>query len=126
MNPNYDFNGQVALVTGALRAAADELAAAGHRTHGATCDVADEDQVAALVDRTAAEFGRLGMAFNNAGIMPPQTDAADEPAEQRRPAERTAEGTTRSPPPSCGCAARARALSWASRFPSTAGCPSSR
>jgi NAD(P)-dependent dehydrogenase (short-subunit alcohol dehydrogenase family) len=48
---------------------------------GVTCDVADEDQVAALVDRTVAEFGRLDMAFNNAGIMLPLADAADEPAE---------------------------------------------
>jgi NAD(P)-dependent dehydrogenase (short-subunit alcohol dehydrogenase family) len=47
-----------------------------------TCDVSDEDHVAALVDRTVSEFGRLDMAFNNAGIMPPQTDAADEAAEQ--------------------------------------------
>ena len=38
-------------------------------------------QVAALVERTVAEFGRLDMAFNNAGIMLPLADAADEPAE---------------------------------------------
>jgi NAD(P)-dependent dehydrogenase (short-subunit alcohol dehydrogenase family) len=109
MNPTYDFSGQVALVTGAgagmgldtarafaaagaavvladvdeqaLRTATDELTDAGHRALGATCDVADEDQVAALVDRTVAEFGRLNMAFNNAGIMLPLADAADEPAE---------------------------------------------
>ena len=43
--------------------------------------MADEDQVAALVERTVAEFGRLDMAFNNAGIMLPLSDAADEPAE---------------------------------------------
>jgi NAD(P)-dependent dehydrogenase (short-subunit alcohol dehydrogenase family) len=65
----------------ALRAATDELAAAGHRALGVTCDVADEAQVAALVKRTVAEFGRLDMAYNNAGIMPPLADAADEPAE---------------------------------------------
>ena len=116
MNPTYDFSGQVALVTGAgagmgldtarafaaagaavvladineqaLRAATDELTAAGHRALGVTCDVADEDQVAALVDRTVAEFGRLDMAFNNAGIMLPLADAADEPAESLRPRQR--------------------------------------
>ena len=99
MNPTYEFSGQVALVTGAgggmgldtarafagagaavvladvneqaLRAATDELTAAGHQALGVACDVADEDQVAALVDRTVAEFGRLDMAFNNAGIMLP-------------------------------------------------------
>jgi NAD(P)-dependent dehydrogenase (short-subunit alcohol dehydrogenase family) len=109
MNPSYDFSGQVALVTGAgggmgldtargfaaagsavvladvdeqaLRTATDELTEAGHRALGVMCDVADEDQVAALVDRTVAEFGRLDMAFNNAGIMVPLADAADEPAE---------------------------------------------
>src|SRR3954465_9224451 len=110
MNPSYEFHDQVALVTGAaagmglaparafgaagaavvladvdqeaLDRAADELTAAGHRTLGVACDVADEDQVAALVDRTATEFGRLDMAFNNAGIMPPVSDAADEPADK--------------------------------------------
>jgi NAD(P)-dependent dehydrogenase (short-subunit alcohol dehydrogenase family) len=65
----------------ALQAATDELTAAGHRALGVTCDVGDEDQVAALVERTVAEFGRLDMAFNNAGIMLPLADAADEPAE---------------------------------------------
>ena len=110
MNPTYDFSGQVALVSGAgggmgldtarafaaagaavvladvnegaLRAATDELTAAGHQALGVTCDVADEGQVAALVERTVAEFGRLDMAFNNAGIMIPPSDAADEPAER--------------------------------------------
>ena len=109
MNPTYDFNGQVALVTGAgsgmglataqafaeagaavvladinedaLRAATDELTAAGHQALGVTCDVSDEDQVAAMVERAVATFGRLDMAFNNAGIQVPPSDAADEPAE---------------------------------------------
>jgi len=108
MNPVYDFAGQVALVTGAssgmglvtarafaeqgasvaladinegaLRAATEELTAAGHRALGVVCDVSDEDQVAALAERTVATFGRLDMAFNNAGIMIPPSDAADEPA----------------------------------------------
>jgi NAD(P)-dependent dehydrogenase (short-subunit alcohol dehydrogenase family) len=108
MNPTYDFDGQVAVVTGAssgmglatvqafaeagaavvladineeaLRAATDELTAAGHHTLGITCDVSDADQVAALVDRTVDTFGRLDMAFNNAGIQVPPSDAADEPA----------------------------------------------
>jgi NAD(P)-dependent dehydrogenase (short-subunit alcohol dehydrogenase family) len=65
----------------ALLAATDELTAAGHQALGVVCDVSDEGQVAALVDRTVATFGRLDMAFNNAGIMIPPSDAADEPAD---------------------------------------------
>ena len=34
-----------------------------------------------MVDRTVAEYGRLDMAFNNAGIQVPPSDAADEPIE---------------------------------------------
>jgi len=109
MNPTYDFHGQVAVVTGAgsgmglatvqafaeagaavvladtneqaLRAATDELTAAGHQALGVTCDVSAEDQVGALVERAVTTFGRLDMAFNNAGIQVPPSDAADEPAE---------------------------------------------
>src|SRR5436853_5687265 len=109
MNPTYDFAGQVALVTGAssgmglataqafaetgasvvladinenaLRAATDRLTNAGHTALGVTCDVSDEEEVAALVAHTVASFGRLDMAFNNAGIMIPPSDAADEPAD---------------------------------------------
>jgi NAD(P)-dependent dehydrogenase (short-subunit alcohol dehydrogenase family) len=109
MNPTYDFGGQVALVTGAssgmglataqafaqagaavvladidetaLRAATDDLGAAGHHAIAVACDVSDEAQVAAMVKRAVDQFGRLDLAFNNAGIQAPPTDAADEPAE---------------------------------------------
>jgi NAD(P)-dependent dehydrogenase (short-subunit alcohol dehydrogenase family) len=109
VNPTYDFHGQVAVVTGAssgmgldtvrafaaagaavvladinedaLRDATDELTAAGHQALGITCDVSDEAQVAALVERTVDAFGRLDMAFNNAGIMISPSGAADEPVE---------------------------------------------
>src|SRR3954454_24865161 len=109
MNPSYDFTGQGALITGAssgmglatarafaeagaavvlsdinqaaLTSVTDELTEAGHRVLGGPCDVADEDQVAALIATTVETFGRLDMAFNNAGIQLPVCDAADEPAE---------------------------------------------
>ena len=107
--PTYNFQGQVALVTGAssgmglataqafaqagasvvladineeaLHSATESLAAGGYQALGVVCDVTDEDQVAALLDRTVAAYGRLDMAFNNAGIMIPPSDAADEPAD---------------------------------------------
>jgi NAD(P)-dependent dehydrogenase (short-subunit alcohol dehydrogenase family) len=109
MNPVYDFNGQVALVTGAssgiglasvvafaeagaavvladinedaLRTATEELTAAGHQVIGVTCDVADEAQVAQLAERTIATYGKLDMAFNNAGIVGFTGDPAEESAE---------------------------------------------
>ena len=97
MNPIYDFKGQVALVTGAAKgmglATARMFAESGasvvlvdldgdlaaNEAERIACDVADEAQVAAMVDRTIAEYGRLDMAFNNAGIQVPPSDAADEP-----------------------------------------------
>ncbi|MEH2084878.1 MAG: glucose 1-dehydrogenase [Nostoc sp.] len=96
INP-LDFNGKVALVTGAaagmglataqafadagaavvladvnedaVKAAAEKLVSAGHKAFAIRCDVSDDAEVAAMVDRTVAEFGRLDAAFNNAGVM---------------------------------------------------------
>jgi NAD(P)-dependent dehydrogenase (short-subunit alcohol dehydrogenase family) len=104
MSSAYDFNGQVAVVTGAssglgfatakafaeacakvvlssdneekLSAATAELTAAGHDVRGIVCDVADEAQVASLVEQTVAAFGRLDIAFNNAGIQGPHEPRA--------------------------------------------------
>ncbi|MCP2323936.1 NAD(P)-dependent dehydrogenase (short-subunit alcohol dehydrogenase family) [Hamadaea flava] len=109
MNPTYDFSGKVAFVTGAssgmglstarafaqsgaavaladineatVAAATEELLALGSPVLGVRCDVADEDSVAAAVTATVKQFGRLDMAFNDAGIQVPPSDAADEPAE---------------------------------------------
>jgi NAD(P)-dependent dehydrogenase (short-subunit alcohol dehydrogenase family) len=109
MNPTYDFSGQVALVTGAgsgmglatarafaeagarvvmadvnmssLQAATDTLSTAGHQVLSVRCDVSEESSVADAVGAAVDSFGRLDMAFNNAGIQVPPCDAADEPAE---------------------------------------------
>src|SRR6187200_3145186 len=108
MNPIYDFKGQVA-ITGAAKGMglatarmfaesgasvvladldgelatkeAEWIVAGGSTAIGIACDVAHEAQVAAMVDRAVAEYGRLDMAFNNAGIQVPPSDAADEPIE---------------------------------------------
>lgn len=94
---NLSFENKVALVTGAasgmglatakafaeagaavvladfkeeeVTAEAQKLAAAAHKAIAVRCDVSDDAQVAAMVDRTVAEFGRLDAAFNNAGVM---------------------------------------------------------
>jgi NAD(P)-dependent dehydrogenase (short-subunit alcohol dehydrogenase family) len=109
MTPVYDFTGQVALVTGAgsgmglataqafadggaavvladidqvaVAAATEELTSAGRQAIAITCDVSDEAHVASLVERAVATFGRLDMAFNNAGIVGYTGDLADESAE---------------------------------------------
>jgi NAD(P)-dependent dehydrogenase (short-subunit alcohol dehydrogenase family) len=108
MNPTYDFKDRVALVTGAgsgmglatarafakagaavaladideaaVSRASEALNAAGHHTIAVTCDVADESQATALVERTVAAFGRLDMAYNNAGILGPMCGVTDETA----------------------------------------------
>lgn len=100
-----DYTGKVALVTGAasgmglaaaqafaeagasvvladfrehiVRTEARKLADAGHKVLALGCDVSDDAQVEAMIDRTVAEFGRLDAAFNNAGVMPPVVPTAD-------------------------------------------------
>ena len=105
MSNPLDFTGKVALVTGAaagmglatsnafaeagaavvladykeeaVKAAAQKLVAAGHKAIAVRCDVSDDAQVAAMVDRTIAEFRRIDAAFNNAGVMAQIAPTAD-------------------------------------------------
>ncbi|QDU56612.1 glucose 1-dehydrogenase [Aeoliella mucimassa] len=94
---NISFENKVALVTGAasgmglaaakafaeagaavvmadyredvVKQQAEQLAAEGYNTLAVGCDVSDDDSVAAMVEKTVAEYGRLDVAFNNAGVM---------------------------------------------------------
>lgn len=91
-----NFDGKVALVTGAgsgiglatakafamasasvvladwdeaaARKAVEGLCASGLNAIGVTCDVTDAAEVAAMIDQVVSTFGRLDMAFNNAGV----------------------------------------------------------
>jgi NAD(P)-dependent dehydrogenase (short-subunit alcohol dehydrogenase family) len=54
----------------AAKAAADEVGG-----EAVVCDVADEQQVRDLFDGVAERHGRVDIAFNNAGISPPEDDS---------------------------------------------------
>jgi NAD(P)-dependent dehydrogenase (short-subunit alcohol dehydrogenase family) len=64
-----------------VRSAVGDLTARGHKALAIRCDVADEAEVAAMVQQTVSTFGGLHAAFNNAGIQVPPSDAADETGE---------------------------------------------
>ena len=66
----------------AAQGAAKSLLAAGHRALAVHCDVADEEQVAAMVEQTVASFGRIDAAFNNAGVQSPVAETADASGEE--------------------------------------------
>jgi NAD(P)-dependent dehydrogenase (short-subunit alcohol dehydrogenase family) len=61
----------------AVRSAAEQLAAEGHKTLHIRCDVSDDVQVQAMVRQTLATFGRLDAAYNNAGVQNVLAETAD-------------------------------------------------
>ncbi len=53
-----------------LAGAVEAVSAAGHgRVAGIPCDVTSPDQVNALIDKVLADFGRIDLVVNNAGIV---------------------------------------------------------
>lgn len=58
------------------------VTAAGGDALAVTCDVTDEDQVRAALAATTAAFGRLDVAFNNAGVDQSRTTLEELTAEE--------------------------------------------
>lgn len=105
----YDFKDKVALVTGAasglgfatakafaeagasvvlsdwdeeaVTKAAKELSGKGYKVLAISCDVSDDKQVEAMIDKTVSAFGHLDAAYNNAGVQNELKDAADQTRE---------------------------------------------
>jgi len=67
--------------TALVNKAAEQLTKDGYKTLAIVCDVSDDAQVKAMVDKTVATFGKLDAAFNNAGIQNVLADAADQTIE---------------------------------------------
>src|ERR1700734_1419428 len=52
-----------------VRAAAADVFAQGHKALAVGCDVSDDAQVEAMVEKAVATFGHIAAAFNNAGVQ---------------------------------------------------------
>jgi NAD(P)-dependent dehydrogenase (short-subunit alcohol dehydrogenase family) len=61
----------------AVRSAADQLVASGHKALAIRCDVSHDAEVEAMVRETVANFGRLDVAYNNAGVQNELAETAD-------------------------------------------------
>jgi NAD(P)-dependent dehydrogenase (short-subunit alcohol dehydrogenase family) len=68
----------------ALAELADEIASAGGRTVVRSTDVTDPDACTALVDAGLAEFGRIDVLVNNAGLGTAVPATRETPAEFRQ------------------------------------------
>ncbi len=78
-------NSAVALVDvneSAVRSATDRLIRAGHKVIAIRCDVTNEAQVKAMVEQIVNKFGRLDVAFNNAGVQSLAVETADSTSEE--------------------------------------------
>jgi len=62
-----------------VRSAADALIEQGYRATGILCDVADDAHVQAMVEYTVATYGKLDVAYNNAGVQNVLAETADSP-----------------------------------------------
>ncbi|MBS1947709.1 MAG: SDR family oxidoreductase [Bacteroidetes bacterium] len=102
---SYNYQGKVALITGAatgiglaaarafanagaslvlagnhlesIQKVAQALEKTGAQVLAIACDVAVEEQVKNMMDKTEEAFGRLDFAYNNAGVMSRNTETSD-------------------------------------------------
>ncbi len=65
-----------------IRETARLIEEAGGRALAVRCDVSREEDVKAALDKTVEAFGRLDVAFNNAGVEQAMEAAADVPVEE--------------------------------------------
>jgi NAD(P)-dependent dehydrogenase (short-subunit alcohol dehydrogenase family) len=60
-----------------VRSAAEKLKAEGYQALAVRCDVSDDAQVESTVHQTIKAFGRLDVAYNNAGVQNLLAETAD-------------------------------------------------
>lgn len=76
--------GYTVVLAGRRAGALDATAALGEHMLAVPTDVTDEAAVAALFDRTVAEFGRVDLLFNNAGYNAPALPLDELPVSELR------------------------------------------